>query len=157
MALGLVVGIFPGSEPSAIQSALAPQQIDLTKVTIVVRRAGGGDAETPHPESEFVDVTDVLESNSLSEEVTRGTGIIADSGGTSVPGIGKRDPMVRILAHARRRNYLGGLQIPADEADNFNTAIDEGRAVVAYHDAGAESESIAKAFTNAGLRNVRVY
>jgi rhodanese-related sulfurtransferase len=49
------------------------------------------------------------------------------------------------------------LGIPEDEIDNFNTAIEDGRAVVVYPNAGADEPAVAAAFKAAGLRNVRAY
>jgi hypothetical protein len=158
MAQGLVVGIFPGTDRSAIESALTAAQIDLSKVTIVLRASAGSVADPDEWESNFIDVTEIMESTSFSDEMTKGVGIMADSGGTSVPGIGGHEHRPGVFHHhTERRNYVGSLGVPVDEADNFNTAIDEGRAVVAYPNAGADEEKVAAAFKSAGLRNVRSY
>lgn len=155
---GLVVGIFPVSDPAAIHNALEAQQIDLSKVKVVSR----ADATPVSEESpiDFLTVEENMESNSRSDDMTKGTGIMSDSGGTSVPGIGGSGPSLgsfQSRSAAAGKSYLGALAIPGDEADNFNEAIEQGRAVVAYPDASGDATSVATAFKAAGLRNVRVY
>jgi hypothetical protein len=100
-----------------------------------------------------------MEDNSLSDDMTRGTGIMSDSGGTGVPGIGGRGPTLDSFSHRDdpTRAYLAGYAIPSDEVDNFGDAVAEGRAVVLYSDAGSDLQTIAAAFKAAGLRNVRAY
>ena len=155
MAKGLVVGIFPGSDPTAIESALSSQQIDLTKVKVVLRSADAAAAE----ESiiDFMDVGEAMEHNSFTDDMTKGKGIMGDSGGTSVPGVSGRGPSLGAFMHSAHRSYLTAFPIPFDEVDNFNGAIEEGRAVVAYPNAGDAANSVAAAFRSAGLRNVRTY
>ena len=159
MAKGLVVGIFPGSDPAAIESALTAQQVDLTKVKVVRKGGGAGDPAAEESALDFVDVFQAQESNSLSDDMTKGMGIMGDSGGTGVP-MGGRGASLGSFSHgggAGEISYVGGLDIPGDEADNFNSAVEEGRAVVAYPDAGDSAASVAAAFKAAGLRNVRSY
>jgi hypothetical protein len=148
----LVVGIFPGADPTAIEQALSGQQIDLSKVKVVSRqRTEQQDDSALH----FMDVEEAMEHNSLSDDMTKGMGIMGDSGGTEVPGIGGgRGPSLSAFSHTARPTYFGAWPIPDDEVDNFNGAIDEGRAVVLYSD--ADGDTAAK-FKAAGLRNVRQY
>ncbi|MBV8118182.1 MAG: hypothetical protein JOZ01_09395 [Candidatus Eremiobacteraeota bacterium] len=155
MSQGLVVGIFAGSDPAAIESALGAQQIDLSKVK-VLRSASAATPEEDESELDFIDVAENMESNSLSDDMTHGLGIMGDSGGTSVP-MGRDPSLSSFSTRGAAKNYLGGLPVPQDEAENFNDAIDDGRAVIAYPDAGADADSIAAAFRAAGLRNVRKY
>jgi len=148
---GLVVGIFPGADPTAIEQALTGQQIDLTKVKVVSRqRAEQQDDSALH----FMDVEEAMESNSFSDDMTKGMGIMGDSGGTDVPGMSSRGPSLSSFSHTARPSYFGAWPIPDDEVDNFNGAIDEGRAVVLYSDADGD---VAAKFKAAGLRNVRQY
>ena len=49
------------------------------------------------------------------------------------------------------------MSIPDDEVENFNDAIEDGRAVIVYPDAGTDADKVAAAFRAAGLRNVRSY
>lgn len=154
MAEGLVVGIFPGSDSRVLESALSAQQIDLSKVRVV-----GGRAEDPDTSQlEFVDVANHMESNSLSDEMTKGEGVW-DETGTGVPGVGGRQASLESFTHREdpHRGYFAGFDIPIDEVDNFSDAVADGRAVVIYPNAGADSQTVAAAFRAAGLRNVRAY
>lgn len=149
--MSLVVGIFPGANPTEIEQALSGQQLDLSKVKVVSRsRSEQQDDSALH----FMDVEEAMEHNSFSDDMTRGMGIMGDSGGTDVPGMGDRGPSLSSFSHTARPTYFGAWPIPDDEVDNFNGAVDEGRAVVLYSDADGE---VAAKFKAAGLRNVRQY
>jgi ABC-type nitrate/sulfonate/bicarbonate transport system substrate-binding protein len=151
----LVVGIFPQSDPAALESALSAQQIDLSKVKVV-----GAAPDAPESSQlEFVDVIEDMDSNSLSDDMTQGVGVW-DETGTSVPGLGGgRQATLGDFRHPDHpaKRYFAAFSIPTDEVDKFGDALAEGRAVVLYPDAGASAESIAQAFRAAGLRNVRSY
>jgi hypothetical protein len=147
----LVVGIFPGSNPTEIEQALTGQQLDLSKVKVVARaRTEQQDDSALH----FMDVEEAMLTNSFSDDMTKGKGIMGDSGGTGVPGVGGRGPSLGAFSHSARPSYFGAWSIPDDEVDNFNGAIDEGRAVILYTDADGD---VAAKFKAAGLRNVRQY
>jgi hypothetical protein len=153
---GLVVGIYAGSDPAAIEGALTAHQIDASKVK-VLRSASVATPAEEASELDFIDVAVSMESNSLSDDMTKGLGIMGDSGGTSVP-MGRSASLGSFTSRGgASKNYLAGLAIPDDEAGNFNEAIEAGRAVIAYPDAGADADKIAAAFRAAGLRNVRLY
>lgn len=150
----LVVGIFPQSDPKAIEGALGGQNIDLSKVKVITNNVDPASAE--ESVLEFVDVVVGMETNSFADGMTKRTGVL-DETGTGVPGMGTSNPTVSDLAsHGATGNYLASFAIPPDEVDNFNEAIDDGRAVVAYPDA-ADQASVAAAFKAAGLLNVRTY
>lgn len=153
MAEGLVVGIFLNSDSKALESALAAQQIDLSKVKVV-----GGRAEDPdESQLEFVDVIEDMESNSLSDEMTEQTGVW-DETGTAVPGLGGRQATLDSFNRPEpSKRYFAAFAIPDDEVDNFSDAVADGRSVVLYPDAGSNAQKIAAAFKAAGLRNVRAY
>ncbi len=156
MATHLIVGIFPKSDPEALEGALSGQQIDLSKVKVVSSTL----PDTESSQLEFVDVIADMESNSLADEMTKGMGIMGDSGGTGVPGIGGGRPAtLGPFTHRDNpsRRYFSTFPIPGDELDNFSDAVIDGRAVVLYPDAGSDAQTIASAFRAAGLRNVRTY
>ena len=151
MSHGLVVGIFPGANPTEIEQALSGQQLDLSKVKVVSRARSEQQEDSG---LHFMDVEEAMEHNSFSDDMTRGMGIMGDSGGTDVPGMSGRGPSLSSFSHNARSSYFKAWPIPEDEVDNFNGAIDEGRAVVLCSDAGADVAAKLKA---AGLRNVREY
>ncbi len=156
MAQRLITGIYPSCDPKALESALAAQSIDPAQVRVVARDV----ATDAHDDSaiDFVDVAQAMESNSLSDDLTRGMGIMGDAGGTGVPGINNSTTSLSGLVggHAGN-NYLAGLPIPGDQVQNYNDAIDDGRCVVtlAVDDAGAAGA--VAAFQAAGLRNVHAF
>lgn len=155
MSRGLVVGIFASNDPAAIQSALAAQKIDVSNVK-VLRRAVGATQPGGSPELDFTDVIVDMESNSFSDDMMKGLGVLDDASGTGVP-MGRSATLESFNSPEAIANYLPGLDIPEDEAENFNEAIEAGRAVIAYPNAGADEEKIAAAFKAAGLLNVRSY
>lgn len=157
MSQGLVVGIFAGSDAAAIEGALSAQQIDLSKVK-VLRSASASTPEDESSELDFIDVVESMESNSLADDMTKGMGIMGDAGGTGVPmGRDSSPSLSSFESRGETNNYLGGLSIPDDEVENFNDAIEDGRAVIIYPDAGTDADKVAAAFRAAGLRNVRSY
>jgi hypothetical protein len=156
VAEGLVVGIFPNSDPKALESALAAQNVDLSKVKVVSCAVRVDEAEAS--QLEFVDVIEDMEDNSFADDMTKGLGVLDDASGTGVPGITSSEPNLESFTHeSASRRYLAGYSIPDDEVDNFDDAVSDGRAVVLYPNAGADEQTIAAAFKAAGLRNVRAY
>jgi hypothetical protein len=152
---GLVVGIFAGADPAAIQDALTAQAIDMSKIQ-VLRSASAAAAAGNGSELDFTDVIVDMESNSLSDDMMKGMGVLDDATGTGVP-MGRSAPLTSFSSRETSKNYVSGLAVPEDEAENFNEAIDAGRAVVAYADAGSDADKVAAAFRAAGLLNVRAY
>ncbi|MBV8724488.1 MAG: hypothetical protein JO078_12360 [Candidatus Eremiobacteraeota bacterium] len=155
MAAGLVVGIFPQSDPETLEKALSGAAIDLSKVKVVSSSA----EDTEGSALEFVDVIAEVENDSFADDMTHGHGIMSDSGGTGVPGIGGHQATLgsfRSRASATA-HYLSAYPIPGDEVANFDDAVANGRSVVLYPDAGADADKVAAAFRSAGLRNVRTY
>ena len=54
-------------------------------------------------------------------------------------------------------DYLSGVAIADDEVDNYNEAIEEGRAVAVYSAAGGDMTAAEAAFKAAGHKNVRSF
>ncbi len=150
----LVVGIFPQSDPKMIEAALGAQNLDLSKVKVVTANVDAAAAE--ESVMDFIDVFTAMESNSLSDSLTEGTGVL-DQTGTGVPGISGAVPSLASLSSDEGlHSYLKGIAIPDDEVENFNEAISDGRAVIAYPDP-SDGAATAAAFKAAGLLNVRTY
>ncbi len=157
MATGLVIGIYPEVNAQAIESALSAQQVDLSKIKVLA--SDGSANENDRSPLKFIDVMIDVEDDTLADDMTRNTGVLPDSGGTSVPGLGGPDSWRDVFVHhgGTTKHYLGAFAVPEDEVDNFDDAIAEDRAVVLYPDAGADAPKIAAAFKAAGLQNVRSY
>ena len=154
----LVAGISPDHDVQAIEAALKAHDVDLAQVVVYTK--------TPleaHDESgltfEYV-VTD-MEYNSLSDDQTKNMGTMGDAGGTGVPGLTSSDrPQMTVSSFAEVEaapDYLNGVAIPDDEVDNYNEAIEEGRAVAVYEAANGDAAAAESAFKAAGLKNVRAF
>jgi hypothetical protein len=154
----LVAGISPDHDVQAIEAALKAHDIDLALVTVFTK--------TPleaHDESglNFEYVVKDMEVNSLSDDQTKNMGIMGDAGGTGVPGLTSSDrPGMTVSSFAEAEaapDYLSGVAISDDEVDNYNEAIEEGRAVAIFQAAGGDSAAAEAAFKAAGLKNVRSF
>ncbi len=157
MAAGLIIGICSNSDIKALDDALVAQQIDLDKVKVFAADGDGDELETSP--LDFIEVFENTEAiTGLSDDMTRGTGVLADSGGTAVPGL-TGEPRFKAFFpdEGESKHYLAGFPVPDDEVDNFDDAIADGHAVVLYPDAGADAPQIAAAFKAAGLKNVRSF
>ena len=156
MAVGLVIGIYPGKDAGALESALTAAQVDPARVKVL---ASNGACTESSTSLHFVNVVTEVDSDAYADEMTRGTGVLPDSGGTSVPGLGGPDQWSDIFVHhgGTTKHYLSAFPVPEDEVDNFDDAIDDGRSIVLYPDPGADAPKIAAAFKAAGLQNVRSY
>jgi hypothetical protein len=156
VASGLVIGIYSNADAKALEDALLAQQIDLDKIKVF---AGDGD-DSQAATLDFIEVFTEIESISeLSDDMTRGTGVLADSGGTSVPGLTASGTRFKAFFpdEGESKHYLDGFPVPDDEVENFDDAIADGHAVVLYPHAGADAPKIASAFRAAGLLNVRSF
>ena len=123
MAAGLVIGICSNSDTKALDDALSAQQIDLEKVKVFA--ADGDDLESSP--LDFIEVFSESEYiTGLSDDMTRGTGVLADLGGTNVPGL-TGEPRFKAFFpdDGESKHYLAGLPVPDDEVDNFDDAIAE--------------------------------
>lgn len=153
----LVTGIFPSSDVSELERALgASAGVDHSKLSVITSHA----RTQTYDDSflNFVHVAEYLQEDTIADDMTHGTGEMTDSGGTSVPGLtGGGVQTMAPMPHRPALNYLAGLPIPEDQIDNYNAAIEGGRAVATYRCSDAEAAAIQAAFRDAGLRNVRAF
>ena len=154
----LIVGIFPSTDAAALEKALSGVS-GLDRDRLRVFMADSGAAPPQDPSLSFTLLKGDPEEE-LSPEVTHGTGLLTDFGGTDVPGV--TDSRAQSLADFESAqqfpNYLGFLPIPDDEVDNFNEAIAEGRSVVAYSvESESEGAQMRQSLRAAGLRNVEIF
>ncbi|HVR47997.1 MAG TPA: hypothetical protein VMT95_15310 [Candidatus Binatia bacterium] len=157
MASQLIVGIFPSTDAAALEKALSGAPgLDRDRLRVFMADSGAAPQEAslaytlvkPDPEEE------------LSPELTHGTGLLTDFGGTDVPGVtdSREQSLTDFGDEQEFPNYLGFLAIPDDEVDNFNEAIAEGRSVVAYSvESEAEAADVRRALRAVGLRNVEIF
>jgi hypothetical protein len=74
--------------------------------------------------------------------------------GMLVPGLETSN--LGYLGHPHFVRHVGVLPIPDDEVDNYNDAIDSGRAVVAYP-ADGNGAAVEAAFKSGGLAHVKTF
>ena len=155
MADRLVVGIFPGNDPQALQQAISTQPtIDKTRVRVIT-----GDERTKDHEESGLHFTHVVEEEAAYERdprLTHDTGIISDFGGTDVPGINWGANLASFYS-GEGTNLLIELGIPDDEAENFNDAIEDDRSIVLYYHTGDNTAGAEAALKAAGLRSVHTF
>lgn len=153
MAERLTIGIFPSADPESLSQAIGTQSaLDANQLRVVTSSAPSrAHADAPF---DFIHVAAAQNDNSLSDTMTHGVGIMSDSGGTTVPGIGGSTASFSAFASVAAADYLAELGIPDDEVDNFNDAISGGRSVVVYPSADG---NVAEALRAAGLLHVRTY
>jgi hypothetical protein len=139
----LVTGIAPTSEKNQVEELLAKCQCDPQRLAII--------SKTSKPR----EAGDHAGHSSFSSAAT----IMTGSSGTSVPGIGGSGASLSSFGgHGGMTDFLGGLPlIPADQAENYNVAIAEGRSLVTYKASDEEAASVEAAFREAGLRKVKTF
>ena len=153
--MALVTGILATCDPQEIARALSAQNIDPGTVKVVTKDA----PSQAHDDSiiDFIYVAQAQEANDFSDDMTHGTGMMSDSGGTGVPGIGGRSASLSSIAssHGDRLNFLSAFAIPRDQIENYNDAITDGRCVVVCQT--SDAATVADSFRAAGLRNVKTF
>ena len=159
MASQLLVGIYPSTEVASLEGALENAAgVDVNKVSVAV-----AEPRTPEHEESFIEFWHVASENTVPgpiDEMVHGTGYITDFGGTDVPGItgSHRQSLTDFEEPEEVPNYLGALPVPADEMEDYNEAISEGRSVIVYTVPSADEAASAKAeLSAAGFRNVRSF
>jgi hypothetical protein len=155
MASQLIVGIFPSTDAAALGKALSGAPgLDRERLRIFMADSG---AAPPQDASLQYTLLKPDVEEELSPELTHGTGLLTDFGGTDVPGVtdSRRQSLTDFAEEQEFPNYLGFLAIPDDEVDNYNEALAEGRSVVAYSvESDSEGAEAQRALRAAGLRNV---
>ena len=106
MAVGLVIGIYTGKDAGALESALTAAQVDPARVKVLT--SAGACTESSGTSLHFVNVVTEVDTDAYADEMTRGTGVLPDSGGTSVPGLGGPDQWSDIFVHhgGTTKHYL---------------------------------------------------
>ena len=153
-----VTGIAPTQDITALEDMLgAVAGIDRAKLQVITTAN-----ETEEHGSSFLNFIHAggghIDPDSAGRVAGQGTSIMTGSGGTSVPGMGTSKSQYGYLGTSHVTRHLGTLPIPADEAGNYNDALDNGRTVIAYECGGAgNTADIVSAFRAAGVRHVKTF
>ena len=153
----LVTGISQETAPNKIEDALcARPPVDCTRVHVIT-----GEPPTEEHESsilQFLHASEYAQTSDVSHDVIRGdTAIMTEAGGVNVPGISADSRYVGYFAQPHIIDHLADWPIPEDQIQNYNEAIDAGRAVVTYKAEPSEAPQVEKAFKDAGLKNVKTF
>lgn len=155
MAKSIVIGVLGTCDPKQVETALASTGLGRADLRVLTSQ----DPTAAHEASpiSFVHVAEAMAHNSLADEMTRGTGVLPDFGGTSVPGTEGDGGNFDAFSHPEVQDYLKGVDIPRGDAEYYNEAIDDGRCVVVYTCEGADCATTAQALQKGGLQNVRTF
>ena len=116
MAAGLIIGICSNSDIKALDDALVAQQIDLDKVKVFAADGDGDELETSP--LDFIEVFENTEAiTGLSDDMTRGTGVLADSGGPPFPD----SPENRGLRRSFRTKASRSITSPASQCPTMKS------------------------------------
>lgn len=151
----LVVGIISDCEPSHVEKALAAAGIDRANLKVLTAE----EASPRYTESpiSFVHVAEALAKDSFSDDLTRGTGVIPDFGGTNVPGLNDEDTSLGVFSHPDLIDYIGDSDLPGGDAEEYSDAIADGRCVIVYTCDPSQVDTVQSALKSAGITEVKAY
>ncbi len=157
MAEHLVTGISQTSEPADIEEALCSEEaVDCDKVAVIT-------ADEPSAEHEgsilqFIHVGQPHYTTDTDSEVIAGSvGMITNMNGVNVPGISADTRYTGFFAQPQVIDHLADWNIPEDQVQNYNDAIEAGRSVVTYKATASEAAEIEQSFKDVGLKNVKTF
>lgn len=157
MAEHLVTGISQTSEPAQLEEALCNEEVvDCDKLAVITTQAPTAE----HEDSllEFIHVGGSHQTTDTDSSTIAGeTGILTDAGGVNVPGISSDTRYVGFFAHPQVIDHLADWNIPEDQVQNYNDALDAGRSVVTYKATASEAAGVEQTFKDAGLKNVQTF
>ncbi len=139
----LIAGIAPSSDTTQIEDALNKHGLDMARISIVTKAKAQAKTIDEHH----------------AGGMTNAATIMTGSGGTGVPGMGGgRASLSSFSGGGSAPDYLGGLPlISFDQAQHYNIAISEGRALITYKATPDEAPAVENAFRDAGLRNIKTF
>jgi hypothetical protein len=157
MAACFVTGIVPTESITELEATLgAVAGIDRSKLSVITK------AERSYEhDSSFLNFVHAggpqIDSDVVGSLAGGASGPSIGTDGTGVPGIGAPSRSLGFLGSQRVAQKVGTLPIPADEADNYNDALEDGRCVIAYEADPASATAVETAFRNAGVRKVKTF
>ena len=152
-----VTGIAPTQDVSELEKMLgSAPNLDRTNLVVITT----ADRTERHDRS-FLNFIHAggpqIDAEVVGSSIAGADSIITGSGGTGVPGIGADHNSLGYLGHPHLIQHVGSLPIPADEAENYNDALDDGRSVVAYKSGNNDCASFEGVFHTAGLRHIKTF
>lgn len=151
----LVTGIAQTAAPAELEGALC-NLLDCNKVVVIT--SDSPTAEHNNAMLSYIHASEGPQTTDTSGDVIRGnTGIMTNAGGVNIPGISADTRFVGYFANPHIIDHLADWPIPQDQVQNYNEAIDAGRAVVTYKATPEEAPQVEAAFKEAGLKNVKTF
>ena len=146
----VVTGISQNANPSAIEKALHDAGFSVEPLSVYV----AGEAPEGHPDSgaRFV----YTGTDSIRDMLGRGSSGIYSTGAGNVPGL-ELDSSSEYFQRETLEEELSELDIPDSELENYEEAIEAGRALFAYFARPETVGPVEGIFRDAGLANVRTY
>ena len=152
-----VTGIAASSDIAQLEQTVnGIAGIDHAKLTVLTK----SDRSYEH-ESSFLNFLHTnepyIDSDAAGTLSMRNESLLTGGTGTGVPGMGGGTHGFTTSTSDRGPQHVGTLPIPGDEADNYNDAIEDGRAVLAYECDPAQQATIEDAFRKAGVAKVKTF
>jgi hypothetical protein len=153
----LVTGISQTSEPTQLEKALCEEPaVDCDKLAVITADERTSEHETSI--LEFIHVGQPHQTTDTDTDVITGNvGMITNLNGVNIPGISSDTRYVGFFAHPQVIDHLADWDIPEDQVQNYNDAIEAGRSVVTYKATPGEASGVEQAFRDAGLKNVKTF
>jgi hypothetical protein len=157
VAACFVTGIVPTEHIKELESTLGSiEGLDQSKLTVITK------AERSYEhDSSFLNFIHAgpaqIDSDVVGSLAGGGGGPSIGTDGTGVPGIGASSSSLGMFGSHSIVQHVGTLPIPADEADNYNDALEDGRTIVAYECDPADTPRLEAAFRSAGVRKVKTF
>lgn len=152
-----VTGIAASSDIAQLEQTVgAISGIDRSKLTVLTK----SDRTYEHESSflNFIHTTEpYIDSDAAGTLSMRNESLLTGGTGTGVPGMGGGARGFTTATNERTPQHVGNLPIPTDEADNYNDAIEDGRAVLAYECDPAQQATLEDAFRKAGIAKVKTF
>lgn len=154
----LVTGIAQSSDPENLESALCGKEtVDCEKLAVITK-----DTPSEDHEDSILNFLHVGQQHTTSDTVhgvISGTSsIMTNFGDPQVPNISSDSRFVGFFAEAHIIDHLADWpEIPQDQVQNYNDAIDAGRSVVLYKADADEAAGVEQTFKDAGLANVKTF
>ncbi len=158
MADHLVTGIAQTSDPEQLEDKLCNQEpVDCDKLAVITK-----DEQTDEHEDSLINFLHVGQGHATTdadhEVITGNTAILTDFSAPQVPNMSADTRFIGFFAEPHIIDHLADWpEIPQDQVQNYNDAIEAGRSVVLYKADAGEASAVEQTFKDAGLANVKTF
>ena len=158
MAEHLVTGIAQTSDPEHLENALCNQEpVDCDKLAVITK-----DEPSDDHEDSIINFLHVGQGHATTDTshsvIAGGDAIMTNFGDPNVPNMSADTRYVGFFAEPHIIDHLADFpEIPEDQVQNYNDAIEAGRSVVVYKADPAEASAVEQTFKDAGLANVKTF